>query len=245
MITFSNVNCTRNHRLILNNLSFACALGETTVLLGGSGSGKSSILKLMLGLLAPESGTINFKDKNLKDWDLLELRRQAGYVIQNGGLFPHMTMLQNITLMANFLKKDRAWIRSRVVDLLELVNLKETQLEKLPYELSGGENQRVALMRALFLDPKVLFFDEPLSALDPITRSDLQKDLKQIFGKLKKTVVLVTHDLFEASYLGDRLILLQDGVIKQNSSSEEFLKNPKTEYAKKFVNAQTQGRIML
>ena len=230
------------HRVIIERISLDCPANQTTVLLGGSGSGKSTVLKMILGLITPKSGLIKFEDKTISEWDKLDLRRRIGYVIQSGGLFPHLTVLANISLVGRFLEKKPEWILSRTSELLDLVNLNESDLIKYPHEMSGGENQRVALMRALFLDPEVLLFDEPLSALDPITRSDLQKDLKQIFNKLKKTVVLVTHDLYEASFFGQSLILLNDGKIEQNGSVEDFLKNPKTEFSKKFINAQNHGR---
>lgn len=243
MIHFDHISYARNSRQILKNISFHCTPGETMILLGGSGSGKSTILKLILGLITATSGEITFQNKNINEWNLLELRRQAGYMIQNGGLFPHLTTFENASLVARFLQRDSNWINERMAFLLDLVHLDQSYLKKLPHEMSGGENQRVALTRALFLDPTVLFFDEPLSALDPITRADLQNDLKDIFNKLQKTVILVTHDLSEATFLGQKLILLRDGVIEQSDSVKEFIKNPKTEFARKFLNAQNRGLI--
>jgi osmoprotectant transport system ATP-binding protein len=212
--------------------------GKTTVLLGPSGCGKSTLLRLMLGLTIPDTGEILFDDEPLRADNLRSIRRRAGYVIQDGGLFPHLTSRQNITLMARLEGWSPARIDERLDTLTSLTKFPDDALDRYPIELSGGQRQRVALMRALFLDPDFLLLDEPLGALDPMIRAELQADLREIFRTLGKTVVLVTHDLDEAEYLGDHVVLVEHGAIAQQGSIQDLAANPADAFVAQFFSAQ-------
>ncbi len=213
--------------------------GRTTVLIGPSGCGKSTLLKLLNGLLRPDTGRVLFEGRELAVEDLPERRRRMGYVIQEGGLFPHLTARRNVTLMAEFLGVEPARRERRVAELARLTKLRGALLDRYPRELSGGERQRVSLMRALMLDPDLLLLDEPLGALDPMIRSELRGDLKEIFATLGKTVVLVTHDLAEAASFADRVVLLRAGRIAQQGSLRELLERPAEPFVRRFFDAQS------
>lgn len=212
--------------------------GSTTVLIGTSGCGKSTILRISAGLLWPDSGSVSIDATPLHHDNVLALRQRLGFVIQDGGLFPHLSARQNVNLMARYLGWDRPRVDTRLAELADLTRFPTNALDRYPAQLSGGQRQRVALMRALMLDPDVLLLDEPLGALDPITRADLQQDLKQIFQSLHKTVVLVTHDLGEAAFFGTELVLMRDGTIVQRGSLEEMLRTPADPFVTRFINAQ-------
>lgn len=212
--------------------------GRTTVLIGASGSGKSTLLRTLLFLVRPDAGCVRFEGTELRADNALGLRRRMGYVVQEGGLFPHLTARENVCLMARVLRWPPARIAARVDELAELVQLAPAFLDRYPLQLSGGQRQRVGLMRALMLDPEALLLDEPLGALDPIIRSELQGDLRRIFRAFGKTVVLVTHDLAEAAFFGDRLVLLRDGRILQEGSFAELVHAPADAYVQRFVRAQ-------
>ena len=207
--------------------------GKVTALIGPSGCGKSTILRLLAGLIEPDSGQITIDAQPLSRDNLTEIRRQTGYVIQDGGLFPHLTARQNVTLLAEELNK-----QVDLKGLCELTHFPESALDRFPLELSGGQRQRVALMRALALSPQTLLLDEPLGALDPLIRAELQKDLKEIFEKVGHTVVLVTHDMGEAAYLADQIVLMRDGQIIQKGTLQEFQEQPAEPYVTEFLNAQ-------
>src|SRR5207248_1926529 len=177
--------------------------GKTTVLIGPSGCGKSTLLRLIIGLLEPDSGEIRFDGAQLQIGKIDLIRRRIGYVIQEGGLFPHLTARGNVLLMARHLGQADNEMVSRLSELCSLTRFPENLLDRYPLELSGGQRQRVSLMRALMLSPELLLLDEPLGALDPLVRAGLQTDLKDIFARLQQTALLVTHDLAEAAYLGD------------------------------------------
>lgn len=211
---------------------------RTTVLLGPSGCGKTTLLRLMLGLLKPDTGRVSFRGQVLTEQALQEARRHMGYVVQDGGLFPHLTGLENVRLMARYLDWSEDRIRERITELSALVKLPDATLARHPHEISGGQKQRVALMRALMLDPELLFLDEPLGALDPMVRADLQADLAAIFERLGKSVVLVTHDLAEAAFLGHELVLLQGGRIVQQGSLSDLVARPAAPFVSEFVRAQ-------
>ena len=211
---------------------------KTTVIIGPSGCGKSTLLRLMVGLIRPDGGAVEFDASPLDERNLLQSRQRMGYVIQDGGLFPHLTAKRNITLTARYLKWPSARINSRLEELTNLMQLAPTRLQSYPIQLSGGQRQRVSLMRALMLDPTVLLLDEPLGALDPMIRRDLQNDLKNIFKKLAKTVVLVTHDLREAIFFADTIILMRDGRIIQQGRPRDLLEKPAEPFVTDFVNAQ-------
>jgi osmoprotectant transport system ATP-binding protein len=212
--------------------------GETTVLLGPSGCGKSTLLRVLNGLVVPDHGSVTFAGAPLRPEGALAARLQMGYGIQDGGLFPHLTARANITLMARWLGWEPARISARVDALVALTHFPVEGLGRYPAQLSGGQRQRVSLMRALMLEPKVLLLDEPLGALDPIIRSDLQADLRGIFRPLRTTVVLVTHDLGEAGFLGDRIVLLRTGRIVQTGTLRDLVERPADPFVTRFVNAQ-------
>lgn len=211
---------------------------RTTVLIGPSGCGKSTLLRLLIGLVAPDAGTIEFAGAPVMAAGLEQLRRRMGYVIQDGGLFPHLTARRNATLMARHVGRSAKECQARIEELAALTQLPGDALDRYPAELSGGQRQRVSLMRALFLDPDVLLLDEPLGALDPMIRSGLQSELKQIFGQLSKTVILVTHDIGEAGFLGDVILLMRDGRIVQQGPLADLLHRPADPFVTEFINAQ-------
>jgi osmoprotectant transport system ATP-binding protein len=214
--------------------------GATTVLIGPSGCGKSTLLRLMNGLIWPDSGVVSFEGVALAPSNVLAIRRRMGYVLQDGGLFPHLTVRGNATLMARYLGWSRTRCKKRLGELVELTRFPGDGLERYPAQLSGGQRQRVSLMRGLMLDPDVLLLDEPLGALDPLFRSELQADLRQIFASLRKTVVLVTHDLAEAGYLGDEIVLLREGQILQSGTLKDLLERPADAFVTRFIRAQRQ-----
>jgi len=222
----------------LGPLDLRIAEGETLAILGPSGAGKTTLLRLLLGLLAPDQGTVRFRGEDVRTLDPAELRRRIGYVVQGGGLFPHLTAEGNVTLVARWLGWPDMRIAKRLDELLHLARLPEAALRQYPAQLSGGQAQRVGLLRALMLDPEVLLLDEPLGALDPVTRFDLQADLRTAFEQLRKTVVLVTHDLGEAAFFAHRIALLHDGRIAQEGTFEQLARTPADPYVARFVHAQ-------
>lgn len=211
--------------------------GKTTILIGPSGCGKSTLLRLIVGLVEPDTGTIEFDGTPIAN-KIGNLRHRIGYVIQEGGLFPHLTAHANILLMARHLGKPETDLRQRLLDLCQLTRFSEDLLGRYPAELSGGQRQRVSLMRALMLSPELLLLDEPLGALDPLVRAALQKDLKEIFARLGQTALLVTHDLAEAAYLGGEIVLMNEGRIVQQGSIADLREKPATEFVSEFINAQ-------
>lgn len=223
---------------VLSPIDLLIPRGQTTVLIGPSGCGKSTLLRLIAGLIEPNDGTVSFDGILLNKTNIGQLRRRMGYVIQEGGLFPHMTAARNVTVMARHLGHDPAANATRVRELAALVQLPETLLTRYPSELSGGQRQRVSLMRALMLDPEVLLLDEPLGALDPMIRYRLQQDLKSIFNRLHKTVVMVTHDLAEAAYFADTVVLMRHGKIVQQGAINTLANAPAEAFVEDFINAQ-------
>jgi len=218
------------------DLSFSVA--ETTALIGPSGCGKSTLLRLIAGLVRPDSGKVIIEGTPLAPENLAALRQRMGYVIQEGGLFPHFTVRRNVTIMARHLGLERAHIESRLRALADMVRLPADLFERFPAELSGGQRQRVSLMRALMLDPQLLLLDEPLGALDPMIRYELQQELKAIFAQLAKTVVMVTHDIAEAAFFGHRLVLMRDGRVVQQGSIRELAQSPAEPFVEQFITAQ-------
>ena len=223
---------------VLDSVSLSVPVGKTTILLGPSGCGKSTLLRILIGLVYPDSGEAQFAAEPIRAQTARGQRHRIGYVVQDGGLFPHLTCSQNVSLMA----RHRGWtperINARLDELTRLVRLTPETLGRYPTETSGGQRQRVGLMRALMLDPEALLLDEPLGALDPITRADLQKDLRSAFQLLKKTVVLVTHDLAEAAYFGDNIVLLEKGRIVQQGSLRDMVRRPASPFVTEFVDSQ-------
>ena len=224
----------------LGPVDLSIPAGRTLCVIGPSGSGKSTLLRLLLGLVAPDAGSVRFEGREVPGADVLALRRRMGYVVQGGGLFPHLTAGGNAALLARHLGWDQARLGARLAELCRLVRLPAEALERYPRQLSGGQAQRVSLMRALVLDPAVLLLDEPLGALDPVTRHDLRADLRDAFRRLGKTVVVVTHDLSEAVRLGDLLLVLRDGRVAQQGTPAEVLASPADEFVARFVGAQLE-----
>ncbi len=212
--------------------------GRTTVLIGPSGCGKSTMLRLMNGLIRPDSGVVRFLQMEFTRENANALRHRMGYVIQDGGLFPHLSAQDNIALLARHLKWDDRRIGERIEEMAALTQFPRDGLSRYPAQLSGGQRQRVSLMRALMLDPDVLLLDEPLGALDPMIRADLQNELREIFRTLRKTVVMVTHDLGEAAFFGDTIILMRDGRIVQCGTLSELSDSPADPFVTRFITAQ-------
>jgi osmoprotectant transport system ATP-binding protein len=212
--------------------------GNTTVLIGPSGCGKSTLLRLIIGLIEPDSGSITFDGEPISPHNIDALRRRIGYVIQEGGLFPHLTARANVLLMARHVGTSQEEMHKKLLELSELTRFSDNLLLRYPVELSGGQRQRVSLMRALMLSPELLLLDEPLGALDPLVRASLQKDLKQIFARLQQTVLFVTHDLAEAIYFADEIVLMNEGRIVQKGSVTDLRENPADPFVSEFINAQ-------
>jgi osmoprotectant transport system ATP-binding protein len=215
--------------------TLAISRGETVMLLGPSGSGKSTLLRCLIGL-SPYQGEVSFDGETVRDWPAV--RPRLGYVIQDGGLFPHLTARANVALAAQEFGWDKRRIADRIDALSGMVALQAEQLDRYPGELSGGQRQRVAMMRALMLDPDVLLLDEPLSALDPVTRLRLAGELRDLFEMLGKTVVMVTHSLREARFFGGRAILMRDGKIVQQGTIAEMEANPAEPFIAEFLAAE-------
>ena len=218
--------------------NLAIERGKTTVLIGPSGCGKSTLLRLVIGLITPDSGTIAFDGSQITSANIGTLRRRIGYVIQEGGLFPHLTARANILLMARYVGRSSEEMRARLLELCELTRFSENLLSRYPIELSGGQRQRVSLMRALMLSPELLLLDEPLGALDPLVRAALQKELKEIFARLRQTTLFVTHDLAEAAYFGDEIVLMNEGRIVQQGTVSDLRERPADPFVSEFINAQ-------
>ena len=209
---------------IVSGISLQIHAGETVVLLGRSGSGKTTLLKLINRLLTPQKGAVIVQDRATSEWDPIALRRGIGYVIQEGGLFPHFTVAENVALVPTLEKWDQARTSKRVRELLELVGLEPARFaNRKPNQLSGGQRQRIGVARALAADPPILLMDEPFGALDPVTRAEMQREFDDIARRLGKTIVFVTHDLREARRLATRIVLLETGRIVASSTPEEFL----------------------
>lgn len=211
-------------KVLLAHLDLAIAPGETVVLLGRSGSGKTTTLKLINGLLTATSGEVRVEGTALSDWDRIKLRRRIGYAIQDVGLFPHYTVYQNVALVPRLEQWQRERINARVEEVLGLVGLPPEQFaSRYPHQLSGGQRQRIGLARALAVEPPFLLMDEPFGALDPITRSELQREFKALQQRMKKTIVFVTHDISEALLLADRIGLMEQGRLEGIYTPQEFL----------------------
>jgi osmoprotectant transport system ATP-binding protein len=222
----------------LDDVSLTIAPGDTTAIIGPSGSGKSTLFALLTGLMKPDAGIVYFRDQDISCGSIRKLRQRIGYVIQDGGLFPHLTGSANVSLMAAYLGWPKRKIASRVDELRELTRLSPEVLARYPAEMSGGQRQRVALVRALMLDADVLLLDEPLGALDPMVRAELQQELAKIFRRLRKTVALITHDLSEAAFFADRIVLLRCGRVVQTGTIRELQNSPADDFVRQFVWAQ-------
>jgi osmoprotectant transport system ATP-binding protein len=238
VFTLEGVTKRFGQKSALRDVSLEVPQGKTLVLLGPSGCGKSTLLRLLVGLEAPDEGEVYFGQEKVVPARSAALRRRLGYVVQGGGLFPHLTARENVTLLVRHLGWNREKVDARVDALARTVQLGEDVLSRYPLQLSGGQAQRVGLMRGLMADPEVLLLDEPLGALDPITRFELQADLKQVFGAVGKTVVLVTHDLAEAAFFADRIVLMREGEIVQAGTFADLVERPANPFVTRFVQAQ-------
>ena len=240
MLSFDNVVVGYASGVRVGPLTFEVAPRQTTALVGPSGCGKSTVLRLAAGLLVPSAGRVSIAGEALTDANVVGLRRRLGYVLQEGGLFPHLSAAANITLMARYLDWSGDRIGARLYELVDLVQLPRELLARRPAHLSGGERQRVSLARALMLDPDLLLLDEPLGALDPIVRHDLQRELRALMRRLGKAVLFVTHDVAEAGYIADDLIVMRDGAFVQRGALRELLDAPADGSVARFLQAQRQ-----
>lgn len=239
MIEIHNVTKSFGPTMVIPDLSLTVPRGQIHILLGSSGCGKTTLLRMIAGLTMPDKGQVSLSGEAIGAMTSRQISDRVGYVIQEGGLLPHMTAAQNVLLPVRIRGGDLVAARDRLNEMAAIVELSTSQLRRYPHQLSGGQRQRVALLRGLILDQEIILLDEPLSALDPIVRMNLQHHLKLLFHKFKKTVVLVTHDLNVASYLGDVITLLDHGEIIQQGKFDDLLKNPVNEFVREFVRAQT------
>jgi osmoprotectant transport system ATP-binding protein len=238
MIVLERVAKRLAGKLVLAPTTLSVGERRCLALLGPSGCGKSTLLRLILGLLAPDEGRVLIGGTEVTPETAVVIRRRTGYVIQDGGLFPHLCARDNASLLARHLGWAEDRVAARLDELAALVRLDPAILGRYPAELSGGQRQRVGIMRALMLDPDLLLLDEPMGALDPMVRARLQEDLKRIFAELGKTVLLVTHDLGEAAYLGDEVALMRDGRVLQRGPMRELVEAPADPFVRAFVQAQ-------
>nr|WP_308624221.1 ABC transporter ATP-binding protein [uncultured Eisenbergiella sp.] len=237
VISLTDITAAYGKKGVLEHFNLDITQGEFVMLIGTSGCGKTTALKLMNGLLKPNAGRVMVNGKDLADTDLTGLRRKLGYVVQETGLFPHLTIEKNISYVADLSrKKDKKAIRERVGRLLELVELPEEVRRRYPDELSGGQKQRVGIARALMNSPEILLMDEPFGAVDEITRRRLQEEIGRIHRRQKETIVFVTHDIDEALRLGTRIVVMDEGRIIQDGTPEEIRANPATDFVRKLIS---------
>lgn len=238
MLELQHIFKTFEDRAVLYDVNLVVPKGATHALIGSSGSGKTTLLRITLGLIPFDKGYVKINDQALLSFTQIEWADRIGYVPQDGGLFPHLSGKNNVALIA----KLRGWKRTRIEDRVEqlrtLVDLGEEILARFPYEMSGGQKQRVSIMRAAMMNPDVMLLDEPMAALDPLIRRSLQQELKSIFKRLDKTVLLVTHDLGEAVFLAEHITMLHGGRIMQTGTYRDLLLNPASPFVTEFINAQ-------
>ena len=235
-IEFKNIKKAYGSQVILENFDFSVEKGEFVTIIGSSGSGKTTVLKMANGLVKADAGDIFINGENIRDKDMIELRRNIGYAIQGSVLFPHMTVEQNISYVPNLLnKKDKKRTREALGKWMEIVGLEEELKERYPAELSGGQQQRVGIARALAASPDILLMDEPFGAVDEITRGQLQNELQRIYAQTHITILFVTHDISEALKLGTKVLVMDQGKIHQYDVPEQILRSPATEFVKQLV----------
>ncbi len=238
MIELEGISKKYGATVALRRTDLVFRRGENSVMMGPSGCGKSTLLRLLLGLIAPTTGRVLFDGEQLSPGNLQAVRRRVGYVIQGGGLFPHLTARRNVTLLARHLGWEKERREERLARLCALVRLPVSLMDRYPGELSGGQRQRVALMRALMLEPEALLLDEPLGALDPIVQRDLKEQLGDIFAELAITVVIVTHNMSVTAHFADRVILVNEGSVVQAGTLDELVRAPADPFVVEFINAQ-------
>jgi osmoprotectant transport system ATP-binding protein len=238
LVHFRAVSKVFGNDVAVSDVNLEIPRGQITALIGPSGCGKSTILRLIVGLLTADTGEIQFDGDPIAPGTIMKIRRRLGYVIQDGGLFPHLTARRNLALQSNLFGKNRDEIEKRIAELCALTKFPNNGLGRYPLELSGGQRQRVSLMRALMLSPELLLLDEPFAALDPLVRVNLQRDLKEICAQLQQTVLVVTHDLPEAAFLTNDIVLVNEGRIVQRGSIADLRAKPANEFAREFISAQ-------
>lgn len=236
MVRFENITKKYNNVAVVNNLNLEINEGELITLIGPSGCGKTTSLKMVNRLIEPTSGTIYVNGEDIMRQDPVQLRRGIGYVIQQIGLFPNMTIAQNVAVVSKLQGWKKEKQLARVKELLDMVGMDPTSyMDRYPKELSGGQQQRIGVLRALATNPKIILMDEPFGALDPITRDQLQGELKKLQAQLRKTIIFVTHDMDEALKLADRIVIMRDGEIVQAASPDEILRNPADQFVASFL----------
>lgn len=237
IITFKNVYKSYDEKEILSDFNLDINKGEFVTVIGSSGSGKTTTLKLINGLLKADKGEIIVKGENISNTDIIKLRRDIGYVIQDIGLFPHMTVGKNISYVLDLEKNDKNKVLNKINELMDIVELDKDLLYRYPSELSGGQRQRVGIARALASDPEIILMDEPFGAVDEITRKSLQNELLKIQKKLNKTIFFITHDIKEAFKLGSKIVIMDDGKIVQSGNKEDIIKSPNSDFVKQLVSS--------
>lgn len=238
MLTLQNIYKTFDGKPVLTDVNLVVPKGATHALIGSSGSGKTTLLRITLGLIPFDKGYVKINDQALLSFSPVQWADRIGYVPQDGGLFPHINGYDNVSLIANLRGWNKPKVEARVEELRKLVGLEAQLLAQFPFELSGGQQQRLAIMRAAMMDPAVMLLDEPMAALDPLIRRSLQQELKSIFQRLNKTVLLVTHDLGEAVFLAEQITLLHEGRIIQSGAYRDLLQKPADPFVTAFINAQ-------
>ena len=246
MIEFINVGMTYPCGNVgLKNINLTINESEITVFIGPSGSGKTTLLKMINRLEDNTTGEVKINGKNVKEYNIHKMRWDIGYALQQVALFPHMNVEENIAIVPELKKWKKEKINARIDELLHMVGLEpEKYRKRKPSELSGGEAQRVGIARALAADPKIILMDEPFSALDPITRANLQEDVKKLQKQIHKTIVFVTHDIEEAFLLGDKICIIQDGELIQSGTKQEIISNPQNDFVRRFITVKNkEGEI--
>lgn len=232
MIEFKNVYKSYDGgKEVLKDINLECEKGKITVFIGPSGCGKTTTMKLINRLIDPTKGKIMIDGEDISEINAVELRRKIGYVIQHIGLFPHLTIAENVSVVPQLLKWDKGKTEARVDELLDMVGLEpQTFRNRYPNELSGGQQQRIGVIRAMAAEPSIILMDEPFSALDPISREQLQEELIRLQKEIQKSIVFVTHDMDEALKIADKIVLMKDGMVVQQGSPEEVLRHPANEF---------------
>jgi osmoprotectant transport system ATP-binding protein len=238
MLVLEHISKGFDGRLVLSDVSVSVATGATHALIGSSGSGKTTLLRITLRLIDLDQGTVKIDDRPLSSFGPEAWADQIGYVPQDGGLFPHLTGQQNVALVPKLRRWKPQDIQARLAQLQQLVALESSVLQRYPHQMSGGQKQRVAIMRAAMMDPAVMLLDEPMAALDPLIRSTLQQELKAIFQRLGKTVLIVTHDLGEAAFLAEQITLLHAGKVMQSGTFRDLVRRPADAFVTAFIQAQ-------
>ena len=243
-IAFDNVSKSYREKIALKNITLTFQPNKTTAVIGPSGSGKSTLIQLINGLLRPDNGQVSVFDKKINYDNLSELRKRMGYAVQGTGLFPHLTVKKNITLLAVLENWENDRISKRAEELVNLVNLPADYFNQYPHQLSGGDQQRVGLCRAMMLNPKIFLLDEAFGALDPITRSEIHAEFIKLQKLEARTIILVTHDLREAFKLADQVVILNEAQIEQIGTRKEILEAPASKFVKKFVHMQLEDDVV-